>query len=168
MAVRVVTAALLSHALRLRLTTCAGVLIVLVTFVHFFFCGSYYYAHIPREFVFGDLNKQVNRQLELSKTKPQCDYSYILASRKTVHSWEDHIPRNYNDMSLDGLVNGSFVPAQCNPLLSVAVIVPYRNREEQRNIFLSYMHNFLRKQNIHYKQVNRLLHTYTIVCIYSQ
>lgn len=145
--------ALVSRALRLRLSVCLSGSIVLVTFLHFFLCGSYYYSHIPREFVLDHLYKQVNPQLELSKTKPQCDYSHLLASRKTIKGWEVYTPQKYDDMALDGLVNGSFVPAQCNPLVSVAVIVSYRNREEQRNIFLPYMHNFLRKQNIHYKQV---------------
>ena len=32
----------------------------------------------------------------------------------------------------------------------VAVVVPYRNRQTQLEIFLHYMHNFLQKQNLNY------------------
>lgn len=32
----------------------------------------------------------------------------------------------------------------------VAIIVPYRNREKNLNIFLLYMHQFLSRQNIYY------------------
>lgn len=46
---------------------------------------------------------------------------------------------------------GEFWPEECNPSFSTAVIVPYRNRAAQLKQFLGYIHNFLRKQNIHYK-----------------
>lgn len=151
MAARSKAAALVSLALRLHLSTCLGGSILLVTFAHFFFCGSYNYPHIPRDFVLNELYKQVNPLLELSKSKPQCDYSHVLASRKSINGWDVPKFQNYNDLPLDGLVNGSFTPAHCNPLVSVAVIVSYRNREWQRSVFLPYMHNFLQKQNIHYK-----------------
>lgn len=151
MAARATAAALVSLALRLRLSACLGGAIVLLTFLHFFVCGSYNYPHIPRTFVLDDLYKKVNPQLELSKSKPQCDYSRVLANRKSINGWEVPAFQNYNDLPLDGVVNGSFAPAHCNPLVSVAIIVSYRDREEQRHIFLAYMHNFLQKQNIHYK-----------------
>lgn len=151
MAARSQVGALVSRALRLHFSTCLGGSILLVTFVYFFFCGSYNYPHIPRDFILNDLYKQVNPQLELSKSKPQCNYSHVLASRKSINGWDVPEFHNYKDLPLDGLVNGSFTPAQCNPLVSVAVIVPFRNREWQRSVFLLYMHNFLQKQNIHYK-----------------
>lgn len=151
MAARTKAAALLSRAMRLRCSACLGGSLLLVTFLHFFLCGSYNYPHIKRNFVLDEVYKQVNPQLKLSKSKPQCEYSHVLANRKSINGWEVPKIRNYDDLSLDGLVNGSFAPAHCNPLVSVAIIVSYRNREEQRDIFLPYMHNFLRKQNIHYK-----------------
>lgn len=151
MAVRAKAAALATRVLDLRLSTCLGSLILFITIRHFFLYGSYNYTDIPRNYVLNHLYKQVNPQLKLSKSKPQCEYSHVLASRKSINGWEVPNFENYNDISLDGLVNGSFAPAQCNPLVSVAVIVSYRDRVEQRHIFLHYMHNFLRKQNIHYK-----------------
>ncbi|KAJ8726464.1 hypothetical protein PYW07_001162 [Mythimna separata] len=51
----------------------------------------------------------------------------------------------------NGLVNGSYTPEHCNALFSVAILVAYKNRQSQLDIFLPYIHNFLRKQNIHYR-----------------
>lgn len=140
---------LVSRMLQLPAVACVGFAVALLTIVYFYFCGSYNYTHISREFVPNELYKQINPKLALSKTKPECDYKSILDSRKTINNWE--VPSKYDDFSVSGLVNGSFVPVQCNPLLSIAVIVTYRNRQKQLDVFLPYMHNFLRKQNIHYK-----------------
>ncbi|KAJ8964699.1 hypothetical protein NQ314_004691, partial [Rhamnusium bicolor] len=46
---------------------------------------------------------------------------------------------------------GEFKPNECMALIKTALIVPYRNRTQQLNIFLNYMHYFLQKQNIHYR-----------------
>lgn len=48
------------------------------------------------------------------------------------------------------MVTGEFWP-DCVPLFSTAVIVPYRDRPDQLKRFLTYFHNYLRKQQIHYK-----------------
>lgn len=140
---------LVSHMLQLPAVACIGFGVALITFLEFFTCGSYNYTHIPREYIPNELYKEINTKLALSKAKPDCDYSSTLESQKTLNSWE--VPRKYDDFSVTGLVNGSFSPSQCNPLMSVAIIVTYRNRQKQLDVFLPYMHNFLRKQNIHYK-----------------
>lgn len=46
---------------------------------------------------------------------------------------------------------GEYWPPDCRPLFSTAIVVPYRQREEQLNTFLIYLHNFLRQQRIHYR-----------------
>ncbi|XP_044766727.1 beta-1,4-galactosyltransferase 6 isoform X2 [Coccinella septempunctata] len=46
---------------------------------------------------------------------------------------------------------GEFIPKDCKPLISSAIIIPYRRREEQLRIFLNFIHHFLQKQKIHYK-----------------
>ncbi|KAJ8727820.1 hypothetical protein PYW08_016205 [Mythimna loreyi] len=50
-----------------------------------------------------------------------------------------------------GILHGGFVPKHCNPMFSVAIVVNYRDRQKQLDVFLPYMHNFLRKQNLHYR-----------------
>lgn len=49
------------------------------------------------------------------------------------------------------LSGGEYIPKDCTPKYSTAIIVSYRNREEHLNQFTTYMHNFLRKQKIHYR-----------------
>lgn len=46
---------------------------------------------------------------------------------------------------------GEYWPEECNPRFSTAIIVPFRDRANQLKQFLSYIHNYLRKQNLHYK-----------------
>lgn len=49
------------------------------------------------------------------------------------------------------LSQGEWHPANCSARFLVAVIIPYRNREEHLKIFLNHMHPFLQKQNVRYK-----------------
>lgn len=49
------------------------------------------------------------------------------------------------------IVGGEWQPKHCTSRFLVAIIVPYRAREEHLHIFMSYMHQFIQKQNIHYK-----------------
>lgn len=46
---------------------------------------------------------------------------------------------------------GEYFPTDCSPSFSTAIIVVYRARETQLHKFLIYMHNYLRKQRIHYR-----------------
>ena len=46
---------------------------------------------------------------------------------------------------------GEYSPATCNPKDSVAIIIPFRNRDSQLRIFLNYIHPILMRQNIHYR-----------------
>ena len=46
---------------------------------------------------------------------------------------------------------GEFFPAKCKPTDSVAIIIPYRNREPHLRIFINNIHPFLMRQNIHYR-----------------
>lgn len=48
-------------------------------------------------------------------------------------------------------IGGEWQPDDCMPKFSTAIVVIYRQRERQLNEFLIYMHNFLRKQRIHYR-----------------
>ena len=58
----------------------------------------------------------------------------------------------FND-TLKAMVNkgGWWTPSTCNPVVKVAVIVPFRNRDVQLKIFLHHMHPFLQKQNVFYR-----------------
>ncbi|XP_057367838.1 beta-1,4-N-acetylgalactosaminyltransferase bre-4-like [Daphnia carinata] len=45
---------------------------------------------------------------------------------------------------------GSYKPTDCQARCKIALIVPYRDREQQLTVFLRYMHPFLQRQQRHY------------------
>ena len=48
------------------------------------------------------------------------------------------------------LSGGRFVPSRCRAQSRVAIIVPYRNREEQLKLFLNHIHPILSRQELVY------------------
>lgn len=60
----------------------------------------------------------------------------------------DITSRDFNYMNITA--GGFSSPNKCVPLQKVAIIVPYRNRENQLKIFVRHMHKFLYKQQIEY------------------
>lgn len=139
-----------NRILQIRVSSCIIVILCLITVIQFFItCGKYNYPHTPRTELVDKLFTGVTPFLASKQSKPDCTYINILQSKKSHHSWD--IPRKYDDFSPKGIMNGSYTPEECNPLFSVAILVTYRNRQSQLDIFLPYMHNWLRKQNIHYK-----------------
>lgn len=50
----------------------------------------------------------------------------------------------------DVQVGGRYRPADCTPQYKVAIIVPYRDRDEHLRTFLFNIHPMLMRQNIEY------------------
>lgn len=48
------------------------------------------------------------------------------------------------------LPGGKWQPQHCRPIFHVAIVLPYRNRIHQLNVFVNYIHSFLQAQNLHY------------------
>lgn len=46
---------------------------------------------------------------------------------------------------------GEYFPSSCTSKFQTAIIVPYRDRQQQLDVFLHYMHGFLQRQLIHYR-----------------
>lgn len=139
-----------NRLLQLRLSTCVTTVLCLVAIINFFsFYGKYNYSHINPQDIPNQLYKEIASNIVLKKSKPDCEFENILKSTKTTDSWD--APKKNENFKANNIVNGSYVPEECNPMFSVAVIVTYRNRQKHLDVFLPYMHNFLRKQQLHYK-----------------
>lgn len=142
----------ISKFLQLRISTCIIFVLCLIGLIQFFASyGHYNYTHLPREHLVSNVYFHTNSNLDRKKERPNCNYDGILQSTSSSNSWE--VPKKYDDFSANGLANGTYSPENCNALISVAVLVTYRNRQSQLDVFIPYMHNFLRKQGIHYRQV---------------
>lgn len=79
---------------------------------------------------------------------PKCDYYDI--TKENIFMYKKQYKSDIFDSS-EIRLGGEYYPEDCVSLFSAAIVVPYRQRERQLNQFLIYMHNFLRKQNIHYR-----------------
>lgn len=78
----------------------------------------------------------------------ECHYEEIIQENRYMYI------AKYNEEVLkpeEILPGGEYFPEECRARYSTAIIVPYRQREQQLHKFLSYMHNYLRLQNIHYR-----------------
>lgn len=135
--------------LQLPLTTCVFYLLFLMAIIQLFTsCGTYNYKHLPRDSLLTELYEEISPKLALKKSKPDCKYEFI-KSTKSINSWE--ISMKFDSFVPLGLTNGSYTPEECNPKFSVAILITYRNRQSQLDVLLPYLHDFLRKQEIHYK-----------------
>ena len=45
---------------------------------------------------------------------------------------------------------GRYEPSDCRPRNTVAIVIPFRNRESHLAIFLAYIHPFLQRQQLAY------------------
>lgn len=141
---------LVKRLLQIRISTCVALILCLIAIICLLtFHGEYNYEHIPSDAIKHELYKEVAPSLALKKSLPDCTYDDIFLSKESIQNWQ--VPKKYDDFIATGISNGSFSPEHCNPQFSVAILVTYRNRQSQLDIFLPYMHNFLRKQKIHYK-----------------
>lgn len=124
----------------------------LIIIIHFFtYFGYYNFSNLTSDEIKTVLYKAINPKLKLDNEKlEECKYE-ILNNPESLNTWE--VPKKFNNFSAEGIENGSFCPKTCRPLFSVALLVTYRNRQKQLDVFVPYMHQFLREQNIHYKYV---------------
>jgi len=126
-----------------------------------------YYERIAGDEILSQLIPETNRNLSLNKPI-QCDYAELLEKNQFFYRKPFNTDQVLNEASIKTggrefriyrfssllialIIAGEYQPEDCNPSYSTAIIVPYRNRASQLHKFLFYMHNYLRKQQIHYR-----------------
>lgn len=77
-----------------------------------------------------------------------CDLSQIVQHNQNISfaSWP-----NTTENFMDIQIGGEYSPKDCQPRFSVALLIPYRNRTEHLKMFLNFIHNYLQRQEIHYR-----------------
>lgn len=107
-----------------------------------------HYPYINQADVWDALVSKMSKNLSLPP-RMVCDYVQILDDNSDVVYQPELDETTLTTEHLK--VGGEYVPIDCKPLFSTAIIVPYRDRDRQLKDFLTHMHIFLRKQNIHYR-----------------
>lgn len=130
--------------------------------------AMFYYENIPGDEIFDNLIKKTCKNVTGFTDKGiQCVSRWTI---RWIHELTSFLLQDYTELleenhffykkpfTTSDVINraeirigGEYWPEECNPSFSTAVIVPYRDRAEQLKHFLSYLHNYLRKQNLHYK-----------------
>lgn len=126
---------------------------VFITFIICVWPDRYapHYPYIPANEIYEELVEKTTQNVtqQLGAKKLSCDYDDVIKENHFMYR-EPYIS-TLLDGSDDIRMGGEWMPSQCAPKFSTAVIVVYRQREKQLNAFLIYIHNFLRKQLIHYR-----------------
>lgn len=108
------------------------------------------YPHISTESYRSELVKKTTGNLSYSNPfeTPYCSYNELIDENRYVLT-EPNISTIYDETNIR--IGGEYYPSDCKPKFSTAILVAFRNREEQLKTFLTYIHNFLRQQKIHYR-----------------
>lgn len=106
------------------------------------------YLSIPVNRVLDFVVERTVPNLKKFKDEPVCDYKTIIAENRFVYP-DSNQNEWFNSKGIR--FGGEFIPSDCNPAYSTAIIISYRKRKNHLKTFINYIHNFLRQQKIHYR-----------------
>ena len=123
----------------------------IAVFVAYIYCVwpdrfASHYAYIRSDDMLGNLIESTTKNVS-SMSTIDCDYSDIIEENRFMY----HEPYISTLLDASGIKLGGEYTPECKPKFSTAILVVYRQREEQLNAFLIYIQNFLRRQQIHYR-----------------
>lgn len=107
-----------------------------------------HYDFIRHEEILANYVEHVTRNISEQIFTYPCNYDDIVDENRYVFT------RQYREEILHPeqiWTGGEYRPEECRAGYSSAIIIPYRQREEQLHSFLLYIHNFLRLQRVHYR-----------------
>ncbi|KAK4873417.1 hypothetical protein RN001_015446 [Aquatica leii] len=118
--------------------------VLIILFVVLFHPGRHakYYDYIQISDVLSEIVP--NQQSNLTNCPTGFYHKLLQTATKTKSI---HSPSNFTQPKL----GGEYEPSDCKAIFEVAVIVPYRNRQTQLQLFLNYMHAFLQQQKLKYR-----------------
>lgn len=129
------------------LSQCIQLLCLSALFIAVYFPARHarHYHYISLENAFDEI--VLKRPAKTENGLPNCTYKEIILNNEEIPMSNITVNQDF----LSPLPGGEFIPVHCTPLIKTAIVIPYRNRSEQLNIFVNYMHKFLQHQNIHYR-----------------
>lgn len=131
------------------LTKCVQLLCVTAVFVAVYFPARHarHYDYVTLENAIKEIVLRAPGTALLGSRN--CTYRNVILNNEEIPV--SNITKN--SYFVQPLPGGEYIPRHCTPLIKTAVIIPYRNRTEQLNVFVKYMHKFLQNQNIHYRLI---------------
>lgn len=131
------------------------ILIVFLIEMFFFLINNVYKAKF---------NKSVNKKTSLLITgKNICDITFIdpnenvsilINFTQNFKPFQTELIYDKSNKELEFINNlysgGHYEPKNCQPVNRIAIIIPYKDREENLRIFLFNMHPFLQRQQLNY------------------
>ncbi|KAF7645515.1 hypothetical protein LDENG_00202870, partial [Lucifuga dentata] len=92
----------------------------------------------------------VTDQLHTLPPKVKCPQQSPLLEGAVQLSFKPNLSLKDIESENKGVTEGKYEPSNCTARQSVAMIIPYRNRERQLLYFLHHLHPFLQRQQLHY------------------
>ncbi|XP_034661401.1 beta-1,4-N-acetylgalactosaminyltransferase bre-4 [Drosophila subobscura] len=123
-------------------------IVTLIVYLALPFRFASHYDYIDGAHIEEALLPQVTLNVSLQEVF-ECTYTDIIANNRFVYSSAHYHENVQHEEEIRP--GGEFMPEHCQARYSTAIIVPYRQREKQLHAFLTYMHNYLRQQLIHYR-----------------
>ncbi|XP_050421551.1 beta-1,4-N-acetylgalactosaminyltransferase bre-4-like [Adelges cooleyi] len=125
---------------------CAFLIVGIVAYIVFFPAIIYIKSNdIPNYLV--NTNTGENEMSNMSI----CPIAQINDQLELLHVHDNVSEEQLNLLSQSVSPGGKWAPSNCISQHHTAIVICYRNRTEQLNIFLYHMHSFLQKQNIQYE-----------------
>lgn len=107
------------------------------------------YSYIASDAIVPNLLPLTNDQRNLSTSPRHCQIDGVVRENAEIPPDTEWYTKLVNPGDIE--VGGEYIPKDCRPKYSVAIIVPYRNREHHLEVFLNFFHNYLQQQQLHYR-----------------
>ncbi|XP_031358395.1 beta-1,4-galactosyltransferase 6-like isoform X2 [Photinus pyralis] len=134
------------HAMK-KIAICLTCMLMLIVLIFHPDRHSKYYTFIAIVDTYKEL---FFNSFEINKNVSKCSadfYKRLIESKREAVLQNIYVSKHF----ISPAHGGEYANDNCNPMFSVAIIVPYRNRTAQLQMFVNYMHYFLQEQKVHYR-----------------
>jgi len=138
---------------RLKIRNKKIVLHLVIAFI-VLMCLGLHFCWFTRYQAFRDMTRILESRSELNATVKACRHD--LVNQMTQDQINPLLNVTFVDLHVLSkyvVKGGSWAPADCLSKYRVNIVVPYRNRPDQLDTFLHYLHRFLVRQEIDYRIV---------------
>ncbi|CAH0547564.1 unnamed protein product [Brassicogethes aeneus] len=119
--------------------------IVLLIAIYFPTRHARHYKYIEDQWILSELITE--KPIHSNSNLKTCNYKELIENSVEIEYKDIHNTKEFNPPESGGW----YSPKTCTSLVKTAIIIPYRNRTDQLNLFLSFFHDFIQKQYVEYR-----------------